>query len=118
VSQIVVYLDGVRLYFDVDPVIEDGRTLVPMRGIFEAIGADLSWDSETQTVVSVMGTTTVILQVGSTTSTVNGEAVTLDVPARIINDRTMAPLRFVGEAFGCVVEWDGATRTINIITGC
>lgn len=109
-----VMLDGRQLTFEVPPVIEKGRTLVPLRAIFEAMGASVNWDNNTRTVTSVKGTTTVVLPIGSTSPTVNGQVWALEVPAKIKNDRTLAPLRFVGEAFGGKVVWNDSTRIITI----
>ncbi len=109
-----VNLDGQQLSFDVPPTIEDGRTLVPLRAIFEAMGAEVSWDQNTRTATAIKGDTTVVLQIGSTTPTINGQVKTLDVPAKIVNGRTLAPLRFVGEAFGGTVEWNQASQLISI----
>jgi N-acetylmuramoyl-L-alanine amidase len=110
----VVYLDGKKLNFDVEPIIENGRTLVPLRAIFEALGAQVDWDNDTRTVTAVKGKTTVVLTIGSTQPTVNGEVRTLDVAAKISSSRTLAPVRFVGEAFGSTVGWDAATRIVSI----
>jgi N-acetylmuramoyl-L-alanine amidase len=96
------------LNFDVEPIIEEGRTLVPLRAIFEAIGANVQWEQSTQTVKAVKGSTEVILKIGSLQPAVNGKIWPLDVPAKIVRDRTLAPLRFVGEAFGGQVEWEEA----------
>lgn len=111
-----VYLNGTLLTFqDAEPTIIDGRTLVPMRAIFEAMGAEVSWIQATQTVVGVgKDQTMVVLPIGSTQATVNEKTVTLDVPAQIIHDRTLAPLRFVGESLGASVSWDAAARRIDI----
>ena len=109
-----VFLDGQALSFEVPPIIENDRTLVPLRAIFEALGATVDWDNATRTVTSRKGSTTVVLTIGSLTPTVNGQGRQLDVPAKIVADRTLAPLRFVGEAFGSTVDWEGSTRTINI----
>lgn len=113
-DSIRVTVDGRLLSFDVPPQIVDGRTLVPLRAIFEALGASITWDGATQTVTAVRGDRTVILQVGAPTATVNGQPVTLAVPAQIIGGRTMVPLRFVAEALGAGVEWEGETRTARI----
>lgn len=112
----VVILDNKQLSFEVPPVIENGRTLVPLRAIFEAMGANVQWNNSTRTVTATKATTTVVLPVGSTAPTINGSAQKLDVPAKIVNDRTLAPLRFVGEAFGGKVAWNGTTRMITITT--
>ncbi len=109
-----VYLDNKLLSFEVPAIIENGRTLVPLRAIFEAMGAQVDWNDSTRTVVATKTGTRVILPLGSTTPTVNGETWKLEVPAKIKNDRTLAPLRFVGEAFGGKVNWDEATKTVYI----
>jgi len=110
----VVILDGRQLTFEVPPIIENDRTLVPLRAIFEAMGASVDWNNTTRTVTSIKEGTTVVLAIGSIKPTVNGQVWPLDVPAKIKNDRTLAPLRFVGEAFGGEVDWNNTTRTITI----
>lgn len=99
-DEISVYVNGQKISFDVPPMIADGRTLVPLRAIFEAMGAVVTWDGTTQTATGVRGGTTVVLPIGSLSPTINVVTKPLDVPARIVNGRTLAPLRFVGEAFG------------------
>jgi len=113
-SDVKVILDGRELTFDVPPAIENGRTLVPMRAIFEALGAELYWDGDTQTASAFKGDTGVAVQVGNSYANKNNTAVKLDVPPKIINGRTLIPLRFVSEAFGCEVKWDESTQTVNI----
>lgn len=98
------------------PVIVEGRTLVPLRAVFEALGATVDWNNDTRTVTSVRGEVGISLAVGSTALVVNGETKTIDVPAQIMNDRTMVPVRAVAEAFGCKVEWNNDTRTVVIAT--
>ncbi len=109
-----VILNNQKLGFEVPPIIENGRTLVPLRAIFEAMGATVTWNDTTNTITATKGSTTVILPIGSTAPTVNGEVYKLDVPAKIIDNRTLAPLRFVGEAFGGNVGWDENNSTIYI----
>jgi len=113
-QDIKVYLDGELLSFDVPPRIEQGRTLVPLRAIFEAMGATVDWDQSSQIVTATRQEVMVQLPIGSKSPTVNGIVWPLDVPAKIVGDRTLAPLRFVGEAFGGKVEWNEAERTIHI----
>ena len=96
------------------PVIVEGRTLVPLRSVFEALGATVEWNAETRSVTSVKGDVTIILTVDSKEMVVNGIVKTLDVPAQIMNDRTMVPVRAVAEAFGCDVKWDGAAYVVTI----
>ena len=112
-----VVLDGKQLSFsDTQPIIEDGRTLVPLRSIFESMGATVTWNQDTQTATAIKGNKTVILPIGSTEPTINGQVKKLDVPAKIVNGRTLAPLRFVGEAFGGTVGWDQGSQTITIFS--
>ncbi|PRO65821.1 copper amine oxidase N-terminal domain-containing protein [Alkalicoccus urumqiensis] len=108
-----VIIDGERQYYDQPPVIDSGRTLVPLRGIFEELGAQVYWDQATQT-VSATGPARVELTIGENRAFVNGDSVSLDVPAQIRQGRTLVPLRFVGEALGASVNWNGATRVITI----
>lgn len=110
-----VILDGKNLSFeDAVPIIEEGRTLVPLRAIFEAMGAKVEWDNSTQTATAVKGSTTVVLKIGSLEPTINGVVKKIDVPGKIVNNRTLAPLRFVGEAFGGTVDWNNDTRQITM----
>ncbi len=113
---IKVLLNGQPISFSYPPIVKDGRTLVPLRAIFEAMGAMVDWDGNTQTVTSTLEETTVKLTIGSNILYRNGEAKTLDVPAQIINGYTMVPARAVAEAFGAKVDWDGATQTVYITT--
>jgi len=106
-----VEISGTVLNFDVSPVIVNGRILVPIRTVFEAMGAKVSWEQATTTATAVKGSTTVILPVGSRAPTINGVVKPIDVPGTIIDGRTMAPLRFVCEAFGGKVEWSADTQT-------
>ncbi|NLD46481.1 MAG: MBL fold metallo-hydrolase [Clostridiaceae bacterium] len=78
------------------------------------MGAEVSWDQNTQTATAVKDSIKVVLKIGSVSPTINGQIVNLDVPAKIVNGRTLAPLRFVGEAFGGTVEWNQASQLISI----
>jgi len=111
---ISIVLDGRELRGDVAPQIIGGRTMIPLRLIFEALGATVTWDEATQTVTGQQGNITIILVRGSRNATVGGRAVTLDQPAQIITGRTMVPLRFVAESLGATVEWDEAQRTVRV----
>jgi len=113
-TPISVYLDGTPLTFDVPPQTIDGRILVPLRAIFEALGAGVDWNEATRVITATKDGTTVVLTIGSNTATVNGQSVTLDVPPQVIDGRTLVPLRFVAESFGVTVDWDGSTRTVTI----
>ena len=90
----------------------DGRTMVPLRAIFETLGADIVWDKNTRTILSVKDETLVELTVGQKEIIKNGNKTPLDVAAVIINDRTLVPARAVAEALGVYVEWDKDSRTV------
>lgn len=111
-----INIDGVPLATDAPPVIVDGRTLVPVRAIFEKLGASVNWDANTQTVTAVTGEKTITLKLNDTSAYVNNELKTLDVPAQIVDGRTMVPARFVGESLDCQVLWDANTQTVNVNT--
>ena len=111
-----VYVNGDYLESDTAPVIINGRTLVPMRSIFEKLGAEIKWDDATKTVTGTKNGTEVIIKIGEETATANGESVRLDVPAIIENGRTLVPLRFVSEALGCQVGWEETEKRIDIIS--
>ncbi len=113
-DNISVVLDGTKLSFDVPPQIINDRTMVPLRAIFEALGATVAWHQSTRTVSSDKGLTSVSLTIDSSRMTVNGKTVYLDSPACIVDDRTLVPVRAISEAYGAEVEWDGATKTVTI----
>jgi len=108
-----IELDGNKLTLDTPPIIDNGRTLVPMRAIFEALGAGVEWDGATSTVTASVGDTEIQLVIGGKAFK-NGTAVNLDVPAKLYEGRTMVPLRFVSESLGAKVDWDSSTQTIII----
>ena len=124
-----VYVDGSRILFkDQNAVIVDDITLVPARGVFEAMGNTVKWDGDARkvTVSSSTGVRDVVLTIDSDVMTVKtyktlfdreDKDITLEVPAKIMNDRTMIPLRAVSEAFDCKVEWDGDAYKVDITTG-
>ena len=93
---ITVFVDGEQINFDVlDPVTENDRTLVPMRAIFEALGATVTWDETTQTARAVKDVNTIKITIDSNIMYKNEESIILDVPARMIEDRTLVPIRAV-----------------------
>ncbi len=109
-----VVLDGEALTFDVPPIIQDGRILVPMSAIFQAMGAQVSWDAAANQAQAIKDGITVIIPINSKSPTINGVVKTLDVPAQIVDGRTLVPLGFVGMAFGYIVSWDSSTYTVTI----
>lgn len=112
-----VSIDGQMVVFDVAPIIDNGRVLVPLRAIFEQMGAKVEWDDAAKTATAVKGDITVVVKLGSAAPTINGAVKNIDVPAKIIEGgRIMAPLRFVCEAFGGTVSWDADTYTASVNT--
>lgn len=111
---ITVEIDGEIQSFDQPPVLQEGRTLVPLRGIFEQLGAEVTWIQEERRIEATTGERDVRLTVGSRAAQVNGATVALDVPAEVRNGRTLVPLRFIGEALGAEVHWDGDRRRVSI----
>ncbi len=96
------------------PIIENGRTLIPIRAVSEILGADVDWDTGAQEALISLNGTEIVIPLGSHEAYIDGEAYALDVPAKLVNDRTLVPFRFVAEAFDTEVEWDGGTRTVLI----
>jgi uncharacterized repeat protein (TIGR02059 family) len=113
---ITVSVNGTLVQFDVAPMVIDGRVMVQMRPIFEALGATVEWNDtdNIKTVTATKGSTTLVLQIGSYTATVNGKTVTLVTPPLIINQHTMVPVRFVSDFLGYKVTWDAAGRQVDI----
>jgi hypothetical protein len=119
-SEIPVYYNGERIVFDVNPIMVGGRTMVPMRAIFETFGATVDYDQGSNQITGTKGSREIKLRVGNTNATVaNSGIVTpyiLDVPPMIRDGRTLVPLRFIGQALGASVNWDDKTRTVTIST--
>ena len=110
----VVINDKPVEFGDVAPQIIESRTMVPLRAIFEALNATVEWDDATKTVKSTKGETTISLTIGENKLTRNGEDKELDVPAQIIESRTLVPVRAISEAFDCKVDWEDSTKTVKI----
>ncbi|MEF3302523.1 stalk domain-containing protein [Paenibacillus sp. GYB003] len=110
----VVVIDNVVQNYPQPPIMMNGSVLVPLRGIFETLGAKVDWDGATETVTATKGSTMIKLTVGQSEATVNGKTVKLAIPSQKVNGSTMVPLRFVSESLGGTVRWDGATYTVFI----
>lgn len=114
---ITVLVNNEQVKFeDVAPFIENGHTLVPFRAIFEALGSEVQWDGETRTVLSYnpVSDISVTLQIDSDVMFVNDTPVTLETPAKIVNDFTVVPVRAISEGLNRVVDWDNDTRTVIV----
>lgn len=115
-AEIRVTLDDAPLSFDAAPMMENDRVLVPMRGILESLGYTVTWEQATQTVTADKGTLSIALPIGSDVAFINGSAVSIDAPAKLHQERTFVPLRFLAEYSGAEVLWDGASATVSIYT--
>lgn len=113
-KSISVFIDDLPVEFDVHPIIQEGRTLVPFRAVSEALNIKVDWDGTTQTVNAADQENTIILQIGNKTALVNGISKSLEVPPVILNGRTLIPLRFFTESLGCVVDWDQQNYSVKI----
>lgn len=116
-GEITVKIDGVEVVFpDQKPILYNDRTMVPMRAIFEALGADVAWDNDTNTAMAKRGDIYILIQIDNTKLIKNNETVELDVPAMLVNDRTLVPVRAISEAFECKVDWVEETLEVLVTT--
>lgn len=115
-GEIWVVVNGSKLEFDQPPILENGRTLVPLRAIFEALGAAVQWDSENQIIIANRNGTMIEMQIGSNILQRDSSDIELDVPPQLVNGRTLVPVRAVAESFNATVSWKGETTTVTIET--
>lgn len=115
-EEVFIEVNGTKLTnLTMPPIILNNYTLVPAREVFEAIGAKVDWKKDTEQVYVTYEDTLVLIPVNSRNSYVNGNIKQMDIEAKIINGKTMIPLRFVSNALSFNVEWDPKTRTASII---
>ncbi len=113
-GEISVKVNGENLTCDTAPYIKNDRTMVPMRAIFEALGASVTWDDATKTATGVKDGVEVKIAIGENVLYKNGKEIALDAVAEITNSRTMVPVRAISEAFNGVVNWADETKTVEI----
>ncbi|MFB9325215.1 stalk domain-containing protein [Paenibacillus aurantiacus] len=113
-SVMKVFVDGVNLALPQAPTVKNGTTLVPMRAIFSALRADVTWDAQTKTILATKGDDYISLKIGSAYAVKNGASVKLQTAAEQKNGTTLVPLRFVAEALGAEVAVDTKQRVIRI----
>ncbi|MDP4133210.1 MAG: Ig-like domain-containing protein [Bacillota bacterium] len=113
---ISIIIDGVPLVTDQPPIMYKDRVLAPVRAIFESLGAAIYWNSELKTATGILNNNVIQLTINNTNANVNGQAVNLDVPAKLVNNRTMVPVRFIAENLGVTVNWDASSHTVTITT--
>ena len=117
-DEITVLIDGQPVQFaDQEAVIVDGRTLVPVRGVFEQLGFVVNWNPQTQQATLSGDDAVIIITIGSNVFTTNGTSYTLDVSAQTIGGRTMLPLRLVLESVAMSLDWISETFTVVITSG-
>ncbi len=118
VTAISVVVNGKKIQSDVDPVIIDGRTLLPLRAVAEALGCGVEWDNDTRTAYlstpDYQSTEKVTFEGDGIKVALNNELVSFDVEPTILNERTVVPIRPVAEKLGCTVEWDGTYQIVYI----
>ncbi|HEY5000360.1 MAG TPA: copper amine oxidase N-terminal domain-containing protein [Candidatus Cryosericum sp.] len=110
----IMTVNGERRSLDAAPIIVSGRTLVPLRAITEALGASLEWNAATSAVTLHWRGHAIVMVIGASTALVDGTSMRLDMPPRLLNSRTMVPVRFVTENLGCSVTWDAQTRCVTV----
>lgn len=113
-KNITIAINGETLQCDVSPQLINDRTMVPMRAIFEGLGALIDWDEETATATAKKGDVVIRITIDSASMYVGENVVELDSPACIIGDRTLVPVRAISEALGCEVAWNGDECKVEI----
>lgn len=116
-SVITVLYNGTRISFHSygqNPELLNSRTLVPLRSIFEAMGAEVKWDNATSTAIAKRDGVEIKIQIGANEMYKDGKAIAVDVPAQLMNSRTMVPVRVIAEAFGADIQWNGNGRVVLI----
>lgn len=113
-DRIKITLNNAPLRLDTDPEIENDTTLVPLRGVLEALGAEVTWDEKTSTVIAKKDGTEIELQIGKKTARVNKKDTELLTAPKISGERTLVPIRFIAENLGLNVSWDEGSRTVII----
>ena len=114
-GDITVKVSGEHVRFDQEPIVYNSRTMVPMRKIFEAIGADVTWDENTKTASGKRGDRTVKVTIGSKKMYVNKKLIEIDTPAMLVGGSTLVPVRAISEELGCEVDWDGNKHLVSIV---
>ncbi|MGZ4112991.1 MAG: C40 family peptidase [Tumebacillaceae bacterium] len=109
-----ILVDDKPLVTDVQPIVLNDRTLLPLRAVFESLGANVEWLQAQNAIEGRKGSTVIQLHFNDTQALVNGKAVKMDVAPVVINDRTLVPVRFIAESLGATVNWDAQTNTVAI----
>lgn len=119
-EKVTIMLDGKELSCDVAPQLVNSRTMLPMRAIFESLGAEVNWMGDDEIIIATRGEYMIALQIGNPVMSLQkisdskNEVIELDVAPYLHNDRTMVPVRAVAEALECQVDWIDETWTVVI----
>ena len=114
-ARIGVTVNGTPIAFaGSPPITRGGRILVPLRDVFEALGASVAYDAASRSIQAVKGSRTVSLRVGSTAAQVNGQMIRLSAKPRVRRGTTLVPVRFVAEALGAQVTWDAQNSVVIV----
>lgn len=113
-APIKVFVDGKQVEFDVDPIMSNNNTLVQYTTVFKALGMNYSWNQEEKMITGYNDYVLMHVKIGERVAWINNKEVKMDTPAKVLNGRTLVPIRFISEATGAKVVWDGQQRTIHI----
>lgn len=113
-QEIKVYVNDTRIQFDVPPMFIKDRTMVPIRAVFEAMGADVQWNDTIKTAYITKGEKRVQIRLDNRNALVDGKSIQMDVPATGVNGRILVPVRFISENLGLKVDWVNSTKTVFI----
>ncbi len=114
-GKMYVTVNGIRTEGDVDPVIVNDRMLVPLRQVFEKMGAEVVWDDSTKTATCTLNDISVKVTLNTPVAEINGESFSLDAAPAVVNDRILVPVRFIAEGLGARVTYRNNTKTAEII---
>jgi len=115
-QEMTLYLDGKLVKTDVAPIAVDGHTMVPVRSIFEKMGAEVTWIGSRQQVIIRSVKARIVLNLDSTTAYVNNKSVELQKAPMVVDGRTLIPVRFVSEKLGYNVKWEPSDNSVRITT--
>lgn len=113
-APIKVFVDGKQLVFDVEPIMTNNTTLVQYTTVFKALGMKYTWNQQQKMITGYNDYVLMYVAIDNKTAWINGREVKMAVPAKVRNGRTLVPLRFISEATGAKVVWDGKQRTVTI----
>lgn len=113
-NNIKVFVNDMELVCETPPYIDNGRTMVPMRKIFESLNSTVNWNSDTQTINAVKGESEIVLQIGNAEIIKNGVSEYMDAVPKVVNGTTFVPLRFVSQALDTEVQWSQYTKSVFV----